>query len=727
MTIDDLVIDVDGGTYGFGVHLTNQADNNTISNCTIINPDATTSANYGGIISSSSLTTATGTGDNANNCTFSNNTILGASGTYKLRLNGTSAASPAVGNQVLNNELLNGYSYQIYMGNQADCLVQGNDISRPGITVTTTFYGVYLSGCSNTTVDGNAVHNVGGATAAYMYYVTTSDPIPGSENVFQNNIAYDLNNSSTLYGMYNTGSDNTWYFHNTILMDDQITATGATYGVYQTTAASGLQYFNNIIDISRSGTGIKRCLYFLTAGTTFSTDHNVLRMTSTGGTTNQVAFANSLGYATLADWQASNANAYDQNSSDADPIYQDPVGGNLTPLSGAINDIGDPGVVVPLDYTGAARPLGAAPDPGAFEFNPAACSQPTATASVVDNCVPPNNNFTIDVDVTGLGNGASVGITYDDGNGPVSDGPFGLGIHSIGPFPSGSTVMVSVTHATDALCDINLGSYVSSCPPVVSTFPYCEDFESATLCVPSTCLAVLACTATALDPVLWENATDDGMAQWSVDEGGTTSTGTGPGTGASSGQSDYFPGTITGNYLYIESGVPCNGVEAIVLSPVFDISSFANPNVRAQMAYNMFGATMGTMSIDIEDPALSGTWTTLWTLSGDQGQGWFLTPTLDHVFSGTHVRYRVRGLSGSDFTSDMAFDYFCVSEGPLCTAPIASITAVTPNCLTNTMSIDVNVTSLGDATSVTVQYSANAGPYSTACNLVAPGPCSITG
>ena len=92
-------------------------------------------------------------------------------------------------------------------------------------------------------------------------------------------------------------------------------------------------------------------------------------------------------------------------------------------------------------------------------------------------------------------------------------------------------------------------------------------------------------------------ATDDGMAQWSVDEGGTTSTGTGPGTGASSGQSDYFPGTITGNYLYIESGVPCNGVEAVVLSPVFDISSFTNPNVRAQMAYNMFGATMGTICL----------------------------------------------------------------------------------------------------------------------------------
>ena len=108
--------------------------------------------------------------------------------------------------------------------------------------------------------------------------------------------------------------------------------------------------------------------------------------------------------------------------------------------------------------------------------------------------------------------------------------------------------------------------------------------------------------------LLWENDPTDGLGQWSIDEGGTSSTGTGPGTGAGTGQPDYFPGTATGNYVYMESG-SCSGNTLIALSPVYDISSFTNPNVRVQMAYNMFGATtvsythLGDLSISF--PPLS--------------------------------------------------------------------------------------------------------------------------
>ncbi|MCB0793006.1 MAG: proprotein convertase P-domain-containing protein, partial [Flavobacteriales bacterium] len=731
VTIDDLVIDVSGGTYGFGVHLMNQADHNTISNCTIINPDATSSANYAGIVASSSTTSATGTGDNANFCTFDGNTILGCSGSYKLRLNGTSAASPAQGNQVLNNQLMNGYSYQAYIYYQSNCLVKGNDISRPGLTSTTTFYGVYLNGCESTTVDGNAIHNVNGTSTAYLYYITGSDPLPGSENAFQNNIVYDLNNTSTVYSLYNSGSDNARYYHNTILLDDQITTSGSAYGVYQTGAASGLEYFNNIIVISRSGTGTKRCLYFLTSTSTFGSNNNVLRMTSTGGTTNQVAYFNSTGYASLADWQASNGNVYDQASSEADPIFQDPLLGNLTPLSGTINDIGDPsiGALVPFDYVGTARPLGAAPDPGAFEFDPAACSQPAGTATVSSNCLPPNNNFGINVEVTDLGDGASVNIVYDDGNGPVTVGPFGLGTALIGPFPSGTSVLVTIAHESDGLCDVTLGSYTSDCPPVIdlSLGASCEDFENADLCTPSSCTSSTACTSTAFDPIGWQQDTsDDG--EWSVDEGGTGSSSTGI-QNATTGVPDYVPGTATGNYVYLETSSPCFGSSqtAILLSPIYDVSGLSNPNVRVQMAYAMYGQTMGTMSIDIEDPALSGNWTNLWSLSGDQGEGWFLTPELDYAYQNTSVRYRIVGVAGSDFYSDMAFDYFCVQEGPLCTAPTATATVV-PSCIPNSeFSIDVDVTDLGSGASVDITYDdgngpVTAGPFGTGIQNIGPFP-----
>ncbi|MBK9274055.1 MAG: right-handed parallel beta-helix repeat-containing protein [Flavobacteriales bacterium] len=364
VTIEDLIIDVAGGTFGYGVHLTNQADHNTIRGCRIFNPDNTTSSNYGGIVASASLINATTAGNNANHTIIEDNVILGCSGAYKLRLNGASATARAVGNVVRNNQFRNGYNYQVYLNFQDSALVQGNEISRPGLTSTTTFYGIYVNNSVRTTVDGNVVNNVGGTGTAYLYYITASDPVPGQENTFQNNVAFRLNNTGTNYGMYNSSSNNTRYYHNSLLLDDQNTTTGVTYGFYQTTLATGLEYRNNIVKISRTGTGTKRCMHFATATSVFTSDNNVLVMASTGGTTNQVGYL-STGYATLANWQAA---GYDPNSSSADPLFVSNT--DLTPMNVAINDIGDPGIgaLVPLDYNGTPRPLGIAPDPGAIEF-----------------------------------------------------------------------------------------------------------------------------------------------------------------------------------------------------------------------------------------------------------------------------------------------------------------------------------------------------------------------
>ncbi|MBK7753070.1 MAG: hypothetical protein IPI41_10870 [Flavobacteriales bacterium] len=397
------------------------------------------------------------------------------------------------------------------------------------------------------------------------------------------------------------------------------------------------------------------------------------------------------------------------------------IGAGVPPLTVTAPDGND---IFPHWYVNAACATASGTCHAATVQRILVCTLPSATLAVVADCA--NNQFSIDVTVTSLGSATDVGISTDLLG--VQHASVGLGTFSVGPFTSGASPIVTVIHNQDNSCNAGFAATNFTCPAIVNAFPYCENFELATLCVPGACNTVLACTATALNPVSWQQGSGDG-GEWSVDEGGTSSGATGPVTGAGTGQLDYNPGTITGNYLYLESSVPCDqlstpGAGAIALSPIFDVSGFTNPNVRATMAYHMLGATMGTMAIDIEDPALSNSWTTLWSQTGATGAAWFLTPNLDHPYSGTTVRYRVRGVAGSSFTSDMAFDYFCVSEGPLCTAPTANVTIDGAAC--PSFNLNVDVLPLGSAANVNISYTVNGGlptsvgPYGTGVQVLGP-------
>src|SRR5690606_10405238 len=57
ITINNLVV-APTGTYGFGIQLLNDADNNTINGCTINNDVSSTSSNYAGIVVSGSASSA---------------------------------------------------------------------------------------------------------------------------------------------------------------------------------------------------------------------------------------------------------------------------------------------------------------------------------------------------------------------------------------------------------------------------------------------------------------------------------------------------------------------------------------------------------------------------------------------------------------------------------------------------------------------------------------------
>ncbi|WP_452221021.1 T9SS type A sorting domain-containing protein [Lacinutrix salivirga] len=90
-----------------------------------------------------------------------------------------------------------------------------------------------------------------------------------------------------------------------------------------------------------------------------------------------------------------------------------------------------------------------------------ACLPPAATTAVVDDCA--NNQFTIDVDVTDLGSATSVSISNDAGV-AATTGITAIGMQTVGPFPAGTAVNLTLEHDQDAGCNVDLGSSLDGCP-----------------------------------------------------------------------------------------------------------------------------------------------------------------------------------------------------------------------------------------------------------------------
>ncbi len=179
-----------------------------------------------------------------------------------------------------------------------------------------------------------------------------------------------------------------------------------------------------------------------------------------------------------------------------------------------------------------------------------------------------------------------------------------------------------------------------------ASLPITEDFELET--------QNQNCNATInLVSANFVNVSTDGVQDWSPDAGGTSSSSTGPAV-------DHSPGTGAGIYLYTETS-GCNNRTVSLESVHMDWSAFSG--VKIEFWYHMFGATMGTMHLDMR--VGSGAWTndviTSWTGNVDQ---WMLQShsVFDTAFvNKDSVQMRIRGLTGTSFTSDMAIDDIAIT------------------------------------------------------------------
>ena len=109
--------------------------------------------------------------------------------------------------------------------------------------------------------------------------------------------------------------------------------------------------------------------------------------------------------------------------------------------------------------TSTMRFTSAAPAKGpigneAYTFTPG-CLSPTANTSVASDCA--TNNFTVTVNITGLGSAVAANITASPGG--VQHAAVGVGSYVCGPFTLGTPVTLNLVHSTNSGCTNLLGVF----------------------------------------------------------------------------------------------------------------------------------------------------------------------------------------------------------------------------------------------------------------------------
>ncbi len=375
--LDSLNINALGNTtaqFGFGIQFTNSADSNTIRRCNIVVNNNLTSGNFAGIVMNSGTSSTFGTSLCDGN-RIERNTIIGGQVGVSVIGDAQNASSR---NSIINNTIRDFYQYGVYVAYSAYMQIEGNNISKPNRTASSSQnIAIYVSNITLlANISRNRIHSffeneLTTTNQFYGIYFTNADADPGLENVVANNLIYNIRGLGPQYGIYNSSSNAVFYYHNTISLDDQTTAAvQPTYGYYTTSYTAGIEFKNNIISITRSGSGLKYHFYMNDDRAALYTVNNNNYFSTLNNVTIKQGYFKGAEYTTLAEWRT--ATGFDANSLTMDPVFKDPSAGNFEPTSGAMNDMGTP-VSVTADINNTARST-TKPDIGAYEFTLPSCN-----------------------------------------------------------------------------------------------------------------------------------------------------------------------------------------------------------------------------------------------------------------------------------------------------------------------------------------------------------------
>jgi gliding motility-associated-like protein len=394
LIFDSLTIDASAATsFGYAVQLINRADTNIIRKSTLLANSTSTGANFAGLVINSAHNNSVTLGNTfCDGNKFDKNIISG--GYYGVTLVGHSAEL-INDNEFTNNEIKDFYNYGMYIAGTANTLIQKNSIHRSTRSSVSNGYGIYVTAAKSDRlfINKNRIYNFfGGAPtstlAAYGIYHNNVSLNAGNENNVVNNLIYSLDansGSSASYGIYNASTAGVNYFHNTIAIDNTTsTSTGVSTGFYQSGTALGIQFINNIVTVSRGGTGAKYAIQLLTTANNVVSNNNVFYMNAAAGIANYIGRFGSTNHSDLAAWKA--ASGGDANSLSEDPIFGNASSGNYKPQALSIDNKGTNSVAITTDIEDATRST-TTPDIGAYEFSPSPCPSPllAGTATVTPN------------------------------------------------------------------------------------------------------------------------------------------------------------------------------------------------------------------------------------------------------------------------------------------------------------------------------------------------------
>uniref|UniRef100_A0A672Q4H1 MAM domain containing glycosylphosphatidylinositol anchor 2 n=1 Tax=Sinocyclocheilus grahami TaxID=75366 RepID=A0A672Q4H1_SINGR len=152
---------------------------------------------------------------------------------------------------------------------------------------------------------------------------------------------------------------------------------------------------------------------------------------------------------------------------------------------------------------------------------------------------------------------------------------------------------------------------------------------------------------------------------WTRHSASTRDTKYTPNTGPSSDRT----GSKQGFYMYIETSRPrLEGDKARLLTPSFNIAPknpygnvATSPTYCFSFYYHMYGKHIGTLNVYLRQKSQTGQDTSVWTLSGNQGDRWRQARV--NINPTSSFQMVLEGIRGSGIEGDIAIDDVTIEEG----------------------------------------------------------------